>query len=109
VRRVDKTYEVFSNKLAEVWSKHADTLKKLEEKTALLRSKTQERISFTEKQFTWINYSAVSQGPSQMNGVIIDTLGTMSGLQNTLQRLELEVASLQSQLESLKAGETEVR
>jgi hypothetical protein len=106
---VDKTHEVFSEKLASARSEHANESRVLGYRTLVLKSTTEERIKFTEEQSTWIGYGAVSQGLFQLDNTIKATLEVMSAAQDRLQKLELEIASLESQLESLLAGGKDVR
>jgi hypothetical protein len=103
--RVDKTYEVFSIRLSALWSAQSQALGALKEQTGLIRSKTEDRIRFTEGQPTWAGQSSAGSMSHQLNDKIREVLAKMTTLQSELGHLEIGVALLQRQLESSKAGE----
>jgi hypothetical protein len=100
--RVDKTYDLFSSQLADLQSQHAKALQQLRDKVCSLRSKTEERINFTESQATWANYNTTKAISTMLQNNIEGTLREMVDHESKLQGLEKETALLQRRFESLK-------
>lgn len=103
--RADKTYGIFSSKLADLHSEHASTLKQLRDQICLLRSKTEDRIKFTETQSSWTDYEIMKFVPAKLNTNIEAVLKEMVGLESSLQRVEKDIALLQRRREALKLRE----
>lgn len=100
--RIDKTYDLYASKMADLQSQHATTVKQLRDKVASLRSKTEERIKFTETQSTWTNYNTTKAIATILKNNIEGTLQEMVDHETKLQVLEKETELLQRRFESLK-------
>jgi hypothetical protein len=105
---VDETHNLLSDKMATMRSERAGMQKQLDEQMALLRAATEKRIEFTEGQSTWVGYVAISHVPRQLNNLVTSTLEDAMAIQDILQVMEEEEASLQRQLEFLEAGAKDV-
>lgn len=77
-------------------------MQKLRSQICSLRSRTEDRVKFTEVQSSWTDYNIMKIVPEKLKVNIIEVLNEMSNLESKLQELEKENALLQRRFESLK-------
>jgi hypothetical protein len=105
--RVDKTYDIFSSRLVNLQSEHAQTVHQLRNQIRSLRSRTEDRVKFTEVQSSWTDYNIMKVVPEKLKVNINEVLNEMAVLEFKLQTLEKEKALLQRRFESLKVRSKE--